>query len=174
VEAFVDLKVWGYGFPVMTFNNAISLPAYLGLKISVLITYVAFIVGYYQLSTHYPNAIVKTTSLMLAGLTTASISVDVYSFYTGEANEFSLLMQAVLFGMVYVILGIGMIKYKNIFGSIALAAGVTGIICGMFLMTVILALPGLVIIAVFEILQLIMLYRAVESNKTEVRTASVA
>jgi hypothetical protein len=38
-------------------------------------------------------------------------------------------------------------------------------------MTVVLAVPGLVIIAIFEILQLIILYRAVEGAKGETVTA---
>jgi len=173
VESFLDLKVWGVGFPLATFHDGVSFYTYLGIKVSVLVTFGMFMVGYYRLATYYPNAIVKTTSLMLAALTVISVSVDVYSFYTQDANEFFLPVQAVSFGIVYVVFGIGIIKYRNTFGDLAFAAGVMGIICGLFLMTVVLALPGLVLIAVFEILQLIMLYRAVEGHKAETSTAAV-
>ena len=151
----------------MTFHDVVSLYTYLGVKISVAITFSFFMIGYFKLSTLYPNAIIKTSALILAGLTWMSISVDVYSFYTEDANEFVMPMQAILFGMVYVVFGIGLLKYRNVFGNLALAAGITGVVCGIFLMTVVLAIPGLIVVAGFEILLLILLYRAVEGSKPD-------
>ena len=167
VESFLDWKVWSFDFPFMTFRDTVPFYTYLVIKISVLITFSVFMLGYYRLSTYYPNAIVKTSALILAGLTLISVSVDIYSFYTEDANEFVLPMQAILFGIVYVVFGIGLLKYRSIFGDLAFATGVTGIVCGILLMTFVLAIPGLVVVAIFEILQLIMLYRAVEGSKTE-------
>ena len=167
IESFLDLRIWGFGFPLMTFHDVVSLYTYLGVKISVAITFSFFMIGYFKLSTLYPNATVKTSALILAGLTWMSISVDVYSFYTEDANEFVMPMQAILFGMVYVVFGIGLLKYRNVFGNLALAAGITGVVCGIFLMTVVLAIPGLIVVAAFEILLLILLYRAVEGSKPD-------
>lgn len=173
VESFVDLKVWGMGFPFPTFHDATSFMSYVCIKASVVITYGVFMLGYYRLATHYPNAIIKTTSLMLAGMTLMALSVDVYSFYWQEPHQYFLFIQAVAFGIIYVVMGIGMTKYRKVFGELAFFGGIVGVLSGLALMTVVLALPGLVMLALFEILQLIVLFRASEENH-ETRTIQTA
>jgi len=173
VESFLDLRIWGLGFPIATFHNIISFTGYVSVKGAVLITYAGFMIGYFRLSFYYPNVIIRTASLLLVGMTLVSMAVDVYSFYTEEPNSFYLLMQAVAFGMIYIVFGIGMIKYRNTFGELTFFGGITGLVAGIALMTVVLSLPGLVLVAVFEILQLVLLYRAVDRHKPEAGLASV-
>ena len=172
VEAFLDMKVWGFGLFTAEFRDVVSFVTYFIIKFSVVVTFGIFMLGYFRLSTVYPNAIVKTTSILLAVMTIIAISLDLYSFYTKDPNEFILPIQAVCFGIVYVVFGIGMMKYRNIFGNVAFFGGVIGVSCGAALMSVVMALPGLVLVVVFEVLQLVMLYRAIEGERVEASSVS--
>lgn len=174
VEVFLDMKVWGLGLFSAEFHDVVSFVTYFIIKFSVVVTFGIFMLGYFRLSTVYPNAITKTTSILLAVMTTIAISLDLYSFYTKDPNEFIMPVQAVCFGIVYVVFGIGMMKYKNIFGNLAFFGGAVGIACGAALMSVVMALPGLALVAVFEVLQLVMLYRAIEEYRGEASRVSAA
>jgi transcriptional regulator with XRE-family HTH domain len=173
VEVFLDMKVWGLGLFGAEFNEDVSFVTYFIVKFSVVVTFGTFMLGYFRLSNVYPNAIIKTTSVLLAVMTMIAISIDLYSFYTRDPNEFILPVQAVSFGIVDVVFAIGMMKYRNVFGTVAFIGGVVGIACGAALMSVVMALPGLALVAVFEILQLIMLYQAIDEDRGEASRASV-
>jgi len=174
VESFLDVKVWGMGYPNMVFQPIISVGGYLAVKVSVILTFAVFMLGYFRMTEYYPNGIVKTASLILAALTFVFLSIDVYSFYEQEANVFFLPVAAVTFGILYIVFGIGLMKYRNVFGDLAFYSGLIGIAAGIALMTIILALPGLVILAVFEVLQLVLLFRAFERYKMESTMATVS
>jgi len=167
IESFLDFKIWGVGFPNPEFNNIISFGGYLAIKVSVIITFAVFMLGYFRMTEYYPNGLVKTTSVILAALTFVFLSIDVYSFYEQEANAFFLPVVAISYGIVCTVFGLGLMKYRNVLGDLAFYSGLTGIAAGIALMTLILALPGLVMLAVSEVLQLALLYRAFERHKTE-------
>lgn len=162
IESFFDMAIWGF-YPELTFNDdIISVFGYIILKLSVFILFSGFMLGFYRMASAYPNAIVKTAAVILAGLTFISSTVDCYSFYTGTANLFFLPIEAIAFGTAYIVFSIGIMKYRKVFGDLAFFSGLLGAVTGFCFMTLIFAIPGLILLTLFEILLLILLYRAFE------------
>ncbi len=139
---------------------------YVFVKVAVIFTFTCFIYGYYRLSTLLSNFLIKGASIMLIVGILISNSADILSiFIHGMSVEFLQFSKSVLFGSFYVVFGIGLINYQKAFGSVALVAGCLAIASGLMFITVILALPGLFVFTVFEILQLILLYNSSEIIK---------
>jgi len=170
VETFIDMSVWGMA-PSVPDQDFISITGYLLLKLVICATFGGFMFGFYRITSQHPNAWIKVSSLMLAGLTLVSTAVDSYSFYVGEAHLYFLPVQSVMFGMVYIFFGFGLLKYRSVFGEIAFFGGLLGMTAGICFLTVVLFLPGLILIAVFEIISLILLYKTFERSPGKVSLA---
>src|SRR5690554_833768 len=141
---------------------------YAVIKISVIITYAVFMWGFYRISLIYPNTLVMLSSIFLVAATTLTLAGDVYSFYTDNISFLSIqIFKAILTGAFYVTLGIGLWRYQSQFGSLALIAGVLGIISGVAFLTVIFALPGLIVFTVFEVFQLVLLFKVYKYKANE-------
>lgn len=69
------------------------------------------------------------------------------------------------FGAIYLVFGIGLIGWQKKLGPIALISGCSGILSGIMFISVVLVLPGLIVLMIFEILQLILLFKASENLK---------
>jgi len=163
VETFFDFKVWGFGFPDYSFDNdEVSFLSYSFVKCAVFLTFAVFMLGYFRLASILPNALLKTASLILIGLTMLSVSLDIYSYFVEEPHAYFLPVTAVAFGILYIAFGIGLMRYRGILGGLAFFGGVTGIVTGFFLMTLVFAFLGLILVAVFEIFLLVILYKAFE------------
>ena len=141
---------------------------YAVIKIAVIITYAVFMWGFYRISLLYPNTLVMLSSIFLVAVTTLTLAGDVYSFYTDDISFLSIqVFKAILLGAFYVTLGIGLWRYQSQFGSLALVAGVLGIISGVAFLTVIFALPGLIVFTVFEVFQLVLLFKVYKYKANE-------
>ena len=133
---------------------------YAVLKFAVIATYAVFMLGYYKMGMLHNNALVMISSILLIIGTALTLSADVYSYYTQEVDFLTVqIFKSVMLGAMYVILGIGILQLQAYFGSLALVTAVLGILTGLAFLSVIFALPGLVVFTVFEILQLVLLYK---------------
>ena len=134
---------------------------YAVVKIAVIGTYAVFMLGYYKMAELHKNPLVMLTSILLIMATAITLSADIYVYYT-QSNGFLTvqIFKSVILGAMYVALGIGLLKYQTHFGSLALVTAVLGIISGLAFLSVVFALPGLTVFTVFEILQLVLLYKA--------------
>lgn len=168
VESFVDMTVWGT-YPDISFHDSISLLGYLFLKIMVCTTFGGFMFGLYRLSSQHRNALIKVGSLVLAGLTVVTTSIDSYSYYVGRAHLYFLPLQSIAFGAAYILFGIGLMKYRSVFGELAFFSGLLGVIAGFCLLTVFLALPGLVVITLLDILTLVLLFKAFDRSSAKLQ-----
>jgi len=138
------------------------------IKVSVIATYAVFMLGFYRISLVHPNTLVMLSSILLIAGTTLTLSGDIYSFYTGNIDFIYIqVLKAILLGGFYVTFGIGIWRYQSQFGSLASAAGVLGIISGVAFLTVIFAVPGLIVFTVFEILQLVFLFKVYKYKEKE-------
>lgn len=79
--------------------------------------------------------------------------------------EIILVTEALIFGALGIVLGIAFIRLNKTHGSIAMVAGVFELIAGFFLITVILALLGLVVLLPAILLEIILIYKTVEIIK---------
>jgi len=151
-EAFMDFTVWeessyslfGYWYAV--------------IKIVIVLTFTPFMYGFYILGKEKKNALISVTSLLLIAGVFFSVGKDLYMYFLSREFFIEWMMaDAFYFGAVNILFGIGLIRFQNVFGSIALVAGCLGIITGLAFVSIIFALPGLFLLTLFEILLLVLL-----------------
>jgi len=141
---------------------------YAVVKLAVIATYSVFMWGYYKMGQLHRNTLVMLSSLFLIVGTGITLSADIYSYYM-DNNAFLTvqIFKSVILGAMYVVLGIGLLKYQVHFGSLAIVAAILGIISGAAFLSVLFAFPGLAVLTVFEILQLVFLYRLYRHKPNE-------
>lgn len=159
VEAYVE-------FHLLTVAAATVSPFfYTILKVGVGLFFLGYMGGFFVMGKLFSNSWVRLGSLLLAGGTLLCLGSDVLLFFNGEiSTEGVLVSQAILSGVLYPVFGIGLIAYQKPFGNLALVAGILTILTGLAFLSVVLALPGLVLLTVVEVLGLVLLYRANERN----------
>lgn len=150
-------------------SGKLSVPNYwyLIVKSAVMLTFSCFVLGFYKLAGILPNALVKGASILLVFGMLAFNSVEMYAlfnpmFFSVEILQIS---KSIAFGAIYLVFGIGLIGWQKELGPIALISGCLGILSGIMFISVVLVLPGLVVLTIFEILQLILLFKASENLK---------
>lgn len=164
----IPLTVWGVlqGMDRLE-GNLISL--YITL-VAYTVLYVIFVWGFKIVGEKYDNSLLKTASylLIVVGIINCGLSIgmaippaldDVWVMVIGAVS-------AVIVGAVMIPFGIGLLRLKPEFGSLATNAGVLGIISGASVLTVILAFIGILLILPLYILLVILLFRAAEKLKT--------
>lgn len=160
VEGVFDYGLWESGNGM----SKESAPWFIAVKVGIMFSFGIFTFGYYKLSLFKPNVILKAASILLIVATCFGVGADIYAFNTNattwQSVQFS---KAILFGALYIVFGLGLIRYQSEFGSFALVTGILSIISGIAFMSIILAIPGLIVFTIFEILQLVLLYKAYES-----------
>lgn len=159
-EAYMD-----YG---LSTSPSISVSAwqYTLVKISILVFYSLFMLGFYQMGRIWENNWIKPASLLSVAGIVICIAADLYLFYNMDTDPLPLMAaQAILFGSIYLIFGFGLYRYKKEFGNMAIGAGIAVMITGLLFMSVVLALLGLLFLATSEILLLIVLYSAYSNIK---------
>jgi transcriptional regulator with XRE-family HTH domain len=159
VEGFFDYGLWEAGEEI----SPEAAPWYIAVKIGIMLTFGVFAFGYYRLSMIKPNVIVKAASILLIIATCFGVAADIYGFNNASVWQSVQFSKAILFGALYIVFGLGLIKYQTEFGSLALVAGILSIISGIAFLSIIFAIPGLFVFTIFEILQLVLLYKAYES-----------
>jgi len=166
-ESFMEFAIWEDSF------FSVSGIWYTTIKILVMITFTIFTYGYFELAKHYENPLVKIGAILLiVGIVIFSVK-DLYVFYLDQGAYLQLaLIEAVYFGAIYILFAIGILNYQKIFGPIALVTGCLGILTGVAFISIIFALPGLIILTIFEILLLVLLYSASHKLGSAKRQAS--
>ncbi|MCH6236702.1 helix-turn-helix domain-containing protein [Cognataquiflexum rubidum] len=159
VEGVFDYGLWEAGEEI----SPEAAPWYIAVKIGIMLTFGVFTFGYYRLSMIKPNVIVKAASILLIVANCFAMAGDIYGFNNASVWQSVQFSKAILFGALYIVFGLGLIRYQTEFGSFALVTGILSIISGIAFLSIILALPGLFVFTIFEILQLVLLYKAYES-----------
>lgn len=159
VEGVFDYGLWEAGEEI----SPEAAPWYIAVKIGIMLTFGVFTFGYYRLSLIKPNVIVKAASILLIVANCFAMAGDIYGFNNASVWQSVQFSKAILFGALYIVFGLGLIRYQTEFGSFALVTGILSIISGIAFLSIILAIPGLFVFTIFEILQLVLLYKAYES-----------
>lgn len=159
VEGVFDYGLWEAGEEI----SPEAAPWYIAVKIGIMLTFGVFTFGYYRLSLIKPNVIVKAASILLIIATCFGVAADIYGFNNASVWQSVQFSKAILFGALYIVFGLGLIRYQTEFGSFALVTGILSIISGIAFLSIILAIPGLFVFTIFEILQLVLLFKAYES-----------
>lgn len=145
-----------------------SIPFYICMKISVLIAFFFFQRGFIIVGHLFKNYLLKIMSFVLIFGVFLIISYDIASiFYESIEREFILGAEALTFGGIGILFGVSLIKLQKPLGQISVIAGIFEIFAACFFLTIILAFVGEIILIPAELLEIVILYKAVELIKTK-------
>jgi len=150
---------------------------YVTIKIAVLITYIFFQRGFVLIGGLFQNYLLKIVSFILIFGNVIVIGYDIVSiFYEAVEREFIIGAEALTFGGIGIIYGISLYRLNKSLGDAARYAGIFEFIAAGFFLTVVLGFVGLIILIPAELLEIIVLYKAVEiirsKSKTQTQTDS--
>lgn len=144
-----------------------SIPFYIIMKISVLISFFFFQRGFILVGHLYKNYLLKIMSFVLIFGMFLVIIYDITSLFQDSIErEFILSAQALTFGAIGILFGVSLMKLQKSFGQLPIIAGIFEIFAACFLLTILLAFVGLIILIPAELLEIIILYKAVETIKS--------
>jgi transcriptional regulator with XRE-family HTH domain len=134
--------------------------AYPVLKVAVLITFVIFTFGIFRLGQQYRQLFIQVMSGLLILFTAGFIIEDIVTFWMEISNVKMLVFRSVMMGALYVLFSTSLLLISISRGTLYLIAGAAGLITGISFLTVVMAVPGLILLTVFEILLIALLYKA--------------
>lgn len=144
-----------------------SKPLYIIIKLVVLVSFSFFMYGFILISDLFKNYILKIAAILLLFTFGLAICYDILSlYYNILPYEIALSIESISFGVIQLIFGISLLKLIRDLGNLALAAGILEILTGTLLITVILALAGLIVYIPAMIFEIILLYKASELIKS--------
>jgi transcriptional regulator with XRE-family HTH domain len=145
-----------------------SIPFYICMKISVLIAFFFFQRGFIIVGHLFKNYLLKIMSFVLIFGMLLVISYDIASLFSKSIErEFILGAEALTFGGIGILFGVSLIKLQKSFGQLPVIAGIFEIFAACFLLTLILAFVGQIIIIPAELLEIVILFKAVELLKSK-------
>lgn len=146
----------------MIFNSGI----YIAIKVFSIVTFVLFQRGFIMIGGLFRNYLLKITSFIMIIAITLLNGYDIISiFYDSIENKFIAGASALTFGIICIIYGYSLISLKKSIGRIAKYAGLLEIICGCFLLTIVLSFVGLIIFIPAELIEIIIIFKVIEIIK---------
>ncbi len=145
-----------------------SIPFYICMKISVFIAFFFFQRGFIIVGHLFKNYLLKIMSFVLIFGTFLVITYDIASLFSRSIErEFILGAEALTFGGIGILYGVSLIKLQKSFGQVTVIAGIFEIFAACFFLTVIFAFVGEIILIPAELLEIVILYKAVEIIKSK-------
>jgi transcriptional regulator with XRE-family HTH domain len=138
--------------------------AYTFLKVSVLILFSMFTIAFFKLGTLFSNVLLKAVAILLILTTGAFIVEDIAVYWMGQELLVSLIFRSMASGVLYLLFAVCLLQLSNSRSKIYLIAGVFGILTGVSFLTVVFAIPGLILLTVFELLLIILLHQEYKGN----------
>ncbi|MFZ0280172.1 MAG: hypothetical protein WAL29_00875, partial [Bacteroidales bacterium] len=121
------------------------------------------------------NYLHKIMSFIIIFGTFLIISYDIASvFYESIEREYILGAEALTFGGIGVLFGVSLIKLQKPFGQLPVIAGIFEIFAACFFLTIFLSFVGEIILIPAELLEIVILYKAVELIKAKQPEAEAA
>lgn len=145
-----------------------SIPFYICMKISVLIAFFFFQRGFIIVGHLFKNYLLKIMSFVLIFGMFLVIIYDLASLFSKSIErEFILGAEALTFGGIGVLFGVSLIKLQKSFGQIPVIAGIFEIFAACFFLTLLFAFVGQIILIPAELLEIVILFKAVEIIKSK-------
>jgi hypothetical protein len=143
--------------------SALLLVTYIVSTLSTII----FFYGFILLANKYDDNLLYVGSIIII-LTT--VFYYAYAWFTIDIIEAEEKIMGVaillLYGFAGIIFGIGLYRLKTVFGSLASAAGILEISIGVFFVTIVLFFFGLILSIPTVIIEVLLLFKAVERAKS--------
>lgn len=135
---------------------------YIGVKSISLISSTLLMFGLLTLGSLYQNYIIRIAAMIMLIANIIATGYDMSSLFINNIDiTYSLGAKAVVFGVLGIILGIGLLKLKSL-GMIAKISGIFEIITGMLFATVILSVLGIFFLIPTILFEIILLYKVAE------------
>jgi hypothetical protein len=135
---------------------------YTGVKALMIVTSILFFIGFVEIGTYYKNSLLKITAYLMMGSLLVIELYDIISIFspmTGEEFIFIKGVEAVAFGAIDIFFGIALIQMRKELGNSALGAGIMEVLVGIFFLTFILAMVGLLFMIPAIILEVVILFK---------------
>ena len=140
---------------------------YLFAKLSVLICFILFQRGLMHIGDLFDNYLLSTVTKVMMGVWTLVIGLDIASVFFFEIEpEYIMITYALAMGASGILFGYSLTRLKSL-GNVPMFAGIVEIVAGFFSITVILSFFSLFILVLAEILEIILIFRAIEILKKE-------
>jgi len=148
---------------------------YVVIKVLVLVAYIFFQRGFFVIGSLFDNYLLKIISVVLIGLMTLVQGFEIVSVYNDSFDAEALSLGASLsFGAIGIVYGIALIRLNASLGVISLLTGAFEIIASMFFLTIVLSFIGFIVLTPAELLEIILLYKAVEIVKGKATATNFA
>lgn len=145
-----------------------SIPFYIIMKILVLISFFFFQRGFILVGHLFKNYLLKIMSFVLIFSMFLVITYDITSLFNESIEtEFMLGAEALTFGVIGILFGVSLIKLQKSFGQLPIIAGIFEIFAACFFLTLLLAFIGQIILIPAELIEVVILYKAVEMIKSK-------
>lgn len=150
------------------------------VKIGVMLTFAVFYFPIYLIGKALNDNLIKISSLFLIVLILISNINDITVFYTSYMSLASVMVvRSVMFGIGYILLGTAFVLRQKSLGTLSLVTGIFAIVTGLGFVSVLMAIPALFTLTIFEILLLVLIVKAMNANevnteKTGDKLSSVA
>ena len=134
---------------------------YVLVKLLVMFSLLLFIRGYYILAKSWNNEWTSTASIMYMIVVALTIMVDLGLFFQPDLSaELVMGGKSIVYGLGLFLFSISLLTLQKELGPLTLVAAAFGMLNGILFFTVILALPGLLLLAPVELLQIVLLFKA--------------
>ncbi len=141
---------------------------YILLKVFILTSVVFFIKGFWVLGVELQNTLLKFSSLVLIVFSALIYIYDITSIFIEIIPvEYFMSGMSMSFGAIGILFGIGILKLKDQLGNTALVTGIVEIITALLFFSVFLAWLGYILMIPLILLEIILLYKAMELIKND-------
>ena len=135
---------------------------YVVIKAGVVISFIFFQRGFILIGHLFQNYLLKVTSVILIfGISILCFYDAASVFYNSVEREWVMGGVALTFGAFGIIYGISL-RRLNLIGKVAKTAGLFEILAGCFFLTIVLSFMGFIMLIPAEILEIIILFKAIE------------
>lgn len=141
---------------------------YITLKLIMLASIILFTRGFVLTGKIFKNYLLRITSFIFIIIGVLFYTYDILSLYVAEFDlEIVLGAEAVTYGVIGILFGISVLRLKERIGNLATITGVFEIITYAFMVTIILAIVGFVLLTPTIILEIILLYKVAQMVKAK-------
>lgn len=161
VEGFMDVGFYywnegGRGIPGVNYSL---------VKIGVMLAFAVFYYPIYLIGKAVDDHLLKISSLFLIVLILISNINDIAVFYTSYMSlALLMVVRSVMFGIGYLLIGTAFVLRQKSLGTLSLVIGIFAIVTGLGFVSVLMAIPALFTLTVFEILMLVFIVKAMNVN----------
>ncbi len=142
-------------------DEMVTNPAiYIILKLAILTSIILFIRGFILTGKIFKNYLLRITAFLFIFICVVFYIYDILSLYINNFNyQFVLGAEAITYGVIGILFGISVLRLRKGLGGIATTTGVFEIVTYSCMVTIFLAVVGLVLLTPTILLEIILLYK---------------